>query len=78
MKHACVSLAARPALLPASIDVRLLVVGDANLADQLDLRFQPVDVVFLRSKDLAQQIAADIVAGDFAVGDRRPEGRGVR
>src|SRR6478735_7305878 len=49
--------------------LRLQVVLQADLADQVDLGLEEVDVLFGVVQDLLQQVARDVVAHAFAVGD---------
>ena len=51
----------------ALTDLRLQVVLKTDLADQLDLGFQEVDVLFGVVQDRLQQIAGHVVAHGFAV-----------
>src|SRR6056297_984116 len=54
---------------PLSGRLGLDVVLQAHLVEQTELRFQPVHVLFLGGEDLAEQVAAHVIADRFAVGD---------
>ena len=45
------------------------VIRFADAVDERQLGFDPVDVLFLRIQDVGEQLAADVVADAFAVGD---------
>ena len=49
--------------------LRLQVVLQADLADQLDLRLDPVDVVLGVVEDLLEDLARDVILDRLAVGD---------
>src|SRR4029450_13442457 len=51
------------------VHLRLLIVLDSDFAYQLDLRFEPVDMLFLGFEDSAEQIAAHVVARAFGLRD---------
>ena len=52
------------------LHLRLLVVFDTDLVDQLELLLEPIDVLLLRIENAPEEIAAHIVADALAVGDR--------
>src|SRR6266542_3275998 len=52
-----------------AMHLRLLVVRNAHLVNQLELDFQPVDMLLLGFEDAAKEIAAHVVAAGFAVGN---------
>src|SRR3546814_1145805 len=58
-----------------AVDLGLQVVLLAEPRDQVELRFQPVDVLFLGLEDVGEQPAADEIADLLAVHDRGPERR---
>src|SRR5260370_22814720 len=47
----------------------LLIVLDADLRNQIDLRFQPVDVFFRIVENLHEDLTRDEIANRFAIGD---------
>src|SRR3546814_10145716 len=61
--------------LLVAVDLGLQVVLLAEPRDQVELRFQPVDVLFLGLEDVGEQPAADEIAELLAVHDRGPERR---
>src|SRR3546814_14019356 len=58
-----------------AVDLGLQVVLLAEPRDQVELRFQPVDVLFLGLEDVGEQPAADEIADLLAVHDRSEERR---
>lgn len=56
------------------LHLRLQVVLNADLVDQLKLRFQPVDVLFGVVQDVDQNFAADVILDRFAVGNALDHG----
>ena len=53
--------------------MQLDVVGEAHLADHVELALEMVDMLLLVAEDLGEQIAADIVANLLAHLDRATE-----
>src|SRR5260221_626080 len=53
--------------------LQLDVVLDAHARDLLDLGLEEIDVVLLVFEDILEQVAADIVADGFGMGDRHPQ-----
>jgi hypothetical protein len=51
------------------VHLRLAVVLQADALDQLELRLEPVDVLFLGLEDVLEQLARNVVARRFAVDD---------
>src|SRR5262245_54888316 len=50
--------------------LRLLVIRDADLLDQIELCLEPVDVVLFGVENAAKEVATHVVAARLAVGDR--------
>ena len=53
------------------VHLRLQIILQADGADQAELGFQPVDMVFFRAEDVLEQFTAGIVTDALAVGDGR-------
>src|SRR5690606_40289061 len=49
----------------------LQVVLEPEALDQLELGFQPVDVLLLGLQDRVEEVPGDVILARFAVGDRR-------
>src|SRR4051812_20082651 len=67
----------RPVMEETSVvtfHLRLLVVLLAHLRNEVELRLEPVDVLFLGFHDVDEKLAADVVAAGLAIGDRGLEG----
>src|ERR1700756_433617 len=56
--------------LAGGLGLHLDVVFEANLADQLQLRLEEIDMLLLALEDLAEEVAGHEVAHPLAVGDR--------
>src|SRR5215470_16428026 len=63
---------ARP---PGRSHLRLQVVVQADFGDQSELRLEPIHVLLFTVENVLEQLAADIVAARFAVGDRLAQQR---
>src|SRR5664279_2627008 len=70
----CTGRALKDIPLAVVAHLRLLIICDADFANQFELRFQPVDVLLLRREDGAEKVAADVVAQCFAFSNRGLEG----
>src|SRR6516164_4448889 len=55
------------------LGLHLDVVFAPDLANQLQLRLEEIDVLFLALQDFAEQVAGDEVANTLAIGDRLPQ-----
>src|SRR5215831_17672013 len=55
---------------PLRLDLRLLVIREPDLVDQVELRLEPVDVILFGGKDRAEELPAHIIAGRLAIDDR--------
>ena len=64
-----------PFFSAAGLHLRLAVVLQPDAPDELDLRLEEVDVLFLGLEDVLEQLAADVVADLLAVSDRGLEVR---
>src|SRR5436309_2136635 len=64
---------AGPSRSTIGMHLRLLVVGNANFVDQLELLLEPIDVLLLGIEDPPKKISADIVAARLGLRDRRLE-----
>src|SRR5581483_9744992 len=63
------SLPSRLALVFGRLTLQLDVILQAHALDLVELRFQPVHMLFLGFKDVLEQLAADVIGGPFAVGN---------
>ena len=51
------------------LQARLHVILNSDFLDEIDLGFQPVDMLFLALQNFLEQFAADVVRRGLAIGD---------